>query len=103
MAIESDFRWKSRADGLTQPTGIVCVVPQAGGAHELAGERALSEASHFVPTLLRYVTPDRQLQPPPMLFAHTPEYGPSPWLTMATEFSNVLLTMRWFWKEPLEK
>ena len=45
---------------------------QAGGAHDVSGVSARSEAWHFVPTLLRNVTPGRHSQPPPMLFAHTP-------------------------------
>src|ERR671910_848710 len=98
MAIESERRWKFQFAGSTQPSGIVCSEGQAGGPHDEAGLVAMSEASHFLPMLLRYVTPARHCHPPPMLFAHTPEYGPLPmWIdSMRTWFSNVLLTTRAF-------
>ena len=102
IAAEVDLRWKSYCDGSTQPTGIVCAGEQAGGAHELDGEIATSEASHFLPTLPRKVIPARQSQPPPMLFAQTPlallMYCVC---TPPTPFSNVLLTMRAFVSWPM--
>ena len=102
IAVEVDFRWKSRLLGSTQPTGIVCADGQLGGAHELDGDTATSDASHFLPALPLNVRPGRQSQPPPMLFAQTPL---ALWTSAAvmppTAFSNVLLTMRAFASWPM--